>query len=68
MFDITPVVPEARLIVKRAAQVYLQHTEPWCIGILIHGSGGRLHPELQRHRPTTIPAAFRLRFKRPVAT
>lgn len=32
------VVPEARQIVQAAAEVYLRHTEQWCIGLLIHGS------------------------------
>lgn len=38
MFDISPVVPEARDIVQRAAPVYWDHTQEWFLGLLIHGS------------------------------
>lgn len=38
MLDLTPLVPEAREIVRQAAQVYETHTRPWFIGLLIHGS------------------------------
>jgi hypothetical protein len=38
MFDVSPLVPEARQTVRAAAQVYWQHTRPWFIGLLVHGS------------------------------
>ena len=38
MFDVSPLVPEARQTVLAAAQVYWQHTCPWFIGMLVHGS------------------------------
>lgn len=36
--DLSPLVPEARLIVEQVASVYLRHTAPWFVGLLIHGS------------------------------
>jgi len=36
--NISPIVPEARVTVLAAAQVYWMHTRPWFIGLLIHGS------------------------------
>jgi len=38
MFDLSRVVPEAKSIVQAAATVYLNHTGPWFIGLLVHGS------------------------------
>ncbi|MFQ5795285.1 MAG: hypothetical protein ACE5JP_09580 [Candidatus Bipolaricaulia bacterium] len=38
MIDVSPLVPEARQTVIDAAHVYLEHTRPWFIGLLIHGS------------------------------
>jgi hypothetical protein len=38
MFDVSPLVPEARQTVRAAAQIYWQHTRPWFIGLLVHGS------------------------------
>ncbi|MCI0474752.1 MAG: hypothetical protein L0Y55_00740 [Anaerolineales bacterium] len=38
MFDISPVMPQARAIVEQAAQIYFDHTRPWFIGLIIHGS------------------------------
>lgn len=38
MFDVSPLVPEAQPIVAAAARVYWQHTEPWFVGLLVHGS------------------------------
>lgn len=38
MINVSPLVPEARETVKAAAQVYFEHTRPWFIGLLIHGS------------------------------
>jgi len=36
--DTAPVPLEARQIVHRAAEIYLRHTAPWFIGLLLHGS------------------------------
>lgn len=36
--DLSFVVPVAKPVVEAAAQVYLRHTEPWLLGLLIHGS------------------------------
>lgn len=36
--DLSPIVPEARPIVTQVAEVYLRHTAPWFVGLLIHGS------------------------------
>jgi len=38
MFDTSRLVPEARVIVQAAAASYLRHTQPWFIGLLVHGS------------------------------
>jgi hypothetical protein len=38
MIDVSPLVPEARAIVRSAAQIYFECTLPWFIGLLIHGS------------------------------
>jgi hypothetical protein len=38
MFDVSPLVPEAQPIAAAAARVYLQHTEPWFLGLLVNGS------------------------------
>ena len=38
MFDLSRLVPEAKPIVAAATTIYLQHTHPWFIGLLIHGS------------------------------
>ncbi len=36
--DTAPVLPEARQIVHRAAEIYLHHTGPWFLGLMLHGS------------------------------
>ena len=36
--DVSNLVPEARPIVREVATVYLEHTEPWFIGLIVHGS------------------------------
>ena len=36
--NVSPIVPEARVTVSAAAQVYWMHTQTWFIGLLIHGS------------------------------
>jgi hypothetical protein len=36
--DVTRLVPEAQSIATRAAAVYLEHTAPWFVGLLAHGS------------------------------
>jgi hypothetical protein len=36
--DLSHIIPPVRPIVEAAARVYLRHTEPWLIGLLIHGS------------------------------
>jgi hypothetical protein len=38
MPDLTGLVPEARPIVQQVAAVYLEHTAPWFIGLIVHGS------------------------------
>lgn len=38
MIDVTRLVPAAQPIAARAAPVYLQHTSPWFVGLLAHGS------------------------------
>ena len=38
MFNLSRLVSEARPIVAAAAPIYMQHTHPWFIGLLIHGS------------------------------
>lgn len=36
--DLAPLVPEARPIVAAAANVFMRQTQPWFIGLLVHGS------------------------------
>lgn len=36
--DVTRLVPEAQHIAARVAAVYLEHTAPWFVGLLAHGS------------------------------
>jgi hypothetical protein len=36
--DVSNLTPEARPIVREVATVYLEHTEPWFIGLIVHGS------------------------------
>lgn len=36
--DTAPVLPEARQIVHRAAEIDLRHTAPWFIGLMLHRS------------------------------
>ncbi len=36
--DMLPVIAVARPIVHRAAVVYLRHTAPWFVGLIVHGS------------------------------
>lgn len=38
MFDVAPLSPLVQPIVLAAAEVYYRHTQPWFIGLLIHGS------------------------------
>jgi hypothetical protein len=38
MIDVASLVPEAREIVRASAQIYFEHTRPWFVGLLIHGS------------------------------
>lgn len=38
MPDVSGLVPEARPIVQQVAAVYLRHTAPWFIGLVVHGS------------------------------
>ena len=37
-FDVSLLVAEAQPIAEKVAQIYWKHTEPWFIGLLIHGS------------------------------
>ena len=36
--DVSHLRPEVRPIVREVATVYLEHTEPWFIGLVVHGS------------------------------
>lgn len=36
--DLSRFTPEARLIVEQAAKVYIEHTRPWFVGLIVHGS------------------------------
>ena len=38
MIDVSILVPEARETAKKVAHVYLEHTRPWFVGLLVHGS------------------------------
>ncbi len=38
MVDVAPVQPEARQAVFAAAGVFIEHTHPWFVGLLVHGS------------------------------
>jgi hypothetical protein len=38
MFDVTPLSPVVRPIVLAASEIVYKQTEPWLIGLLIHGS------------------------------
>jgi hypothetical protein len=38
MIDVSPLLPEARAIVQAVTHIYFEHTRPWFIGLLIHGS------------------------------
>ena len=38
MADLTDVVPVAMPIIQKVAAVYLKHTSPWFIGLIVHGS------------------------------
>lgn len=38
MFDVSPLVPQARPIALAVAQIYYRHTRPWLVGLLVHGS------------------------------
>jgi hypothetical protein len=38
MPDVSGLVPEARPIAQQVASVYLRHTMPWFIGLIVHGS------------------------------
>ncbi|HEX8996499.1 MAG TPA: hypothetical protein VF812_10745 [Ktedonobacterales bacterium] len=36
--DVSGVQPEAREVIRAAAQVYARHSAPWLVGLLVHGS------------------------------
>jgi len=36
--DVAPLLPAAQPIVSRAAEVYLAHSRPWFVGLIVHGS------------------------------
>jgi hypothetical protein len=36
--DVSGVILEARSIVEKTAAVYLKHTAPWFVGLIVHGS------------------------------
>ena len=36
--DLSTIAPEARSIVRNVATLYLRHTSPWFVGLIIHGS------------------------------
>jgi hypothetical protein len=36
--DVSRVTTEAQSVVEQAAAIYLRHTQPWFVGLLIHGS------------------------------
>lgn len=38
MFDTSRLTPEAKPIVEVAPAIYLRHTKPWFVGLLVHGS------------------------------
>ena len=38
MFDTSRLTPEAKPIVEAAASIYLRHTQPWFVGLVVHGS------------------------------
>jgi hypothetical protein len=38
MFDTSRLTPEAKSIVEAAATIYLRHTQPWFVGLVLHGS------------------------------
>jgi hypothetical protein len=38
VLDVSGVIPEARPIVQQVSAVYLKHTAPWFVGLLVHGS------------------------------
>ena len=38
MLDLSGLVPQARPIVEQVASVYLRHTAPWFVGLIVHGS------------------------------
>ena len=47
VIDVSPLVPEARRVAREVAQVYVEHTRPWFLAFLIHGSAlkGDIIPE-----------------------
>lgn len=38
MLDLARLSPEARRVVEPAAQIYIEHTDPWFVGLVMHGS------------------------------
>ncbi len=38
MFDLSHTMAEAQPIVQQAATIYLNHTRPWFVGLILHGS------------------------------
>ena len=36
MLNLSPLTPEARPIVEAAAAIYLQHLQPWLVGLVVH--------------------------------
>jgi hypothetical protein len=46
VIDVSGLTPEARPIAQQVATVYLKHTAPWFVGLIVHGSavkGGFIH-------------------------
>jgi hypothetical protein len=38
MVDVSGLTAEAQPIVRQVAEVYLKHTAPWFVGLIVHGS------------------------------
>ena len=38
MLDLSRLRPESARVTEQAAGVYLAHTRPWFIGLIVHGS------------------------------
>jgi hypothetical protein len=59
MVDVSGLIPEARPIAEKVATVYLKHTAPWFIGLIVHGSAVKTG-ELQEGFVGPIPGAYYL--------